>query len=534
MGDRFKMHVALCALLLLVTAQCGTQVRVLNCLGKLQQHKINFRPHTTLGQAHEAVAVRFGLSQHESGTLQLLGPDNHPLTLGQLRTHPAHGDLHCKTPMNPSPERRLALQGAVASEGNAALFQIPLSIQDSVTGEKVSRSVVVRSGDTPESACKLFCLSHGVEDCSPLEGVARLRIQADILRVPYPAYKPSDDLTGHFITAASAFRSDQSAPPRIQGLGHPVPRTPLPPLSELPPPHLIRHFHHTAVPGLSAAWEACAAVYRNAPRPQIQDMSALWTAATAEHWERALDRSRSLDIELYHERERKDASTQTPVINWMVRQGRAEICVSNGCVWINGSHYESFASLLRDGNVPGGRTIGMAGQNSDLRTVLGNGWTARSSHLVFETERTMSSSTATDLLGTEASDNAVAELELALKAALGEGFVELRGLFLYVRHGFREFHANMYDPPGWRMYLVHKTDAASTSWFSIRDPHTRKIFDLPDSDGQINLFRVSRETPVWHAITSVDAHRWSCGVRLTDAAGEAILRQLDTSSQVRH
>ena len=123
----------------------------------------------------------------------------------------------------------------------------------------------------------------------------------------------------------------------------------------------------------------------------------------------------------------------------------------------------------------------------------------------------------------------VLRLQEALRAAMGEGFVELRGVFLYPHHGiapftshvhmhhnagFREFHANMYDPSGWRMYLVHKTpdSSANKSWFAIRDPHNgqaraevyrailinlvRQVYQIPDLDGQINLFHISQNQPV--------------------------------------
>jgi len=141
----------------------------------------------------------------------------------------------------------------------------------------------------------------------------------------------------------------------------------------------------------------------------------------------------------------------------------------------------------------------------------------------------MSSSTASDLIGTAAADRQVGILEESMRNALGDGFKELRGLFLYGPHGFREWHANMYDPDGWRMYLVHTEPApGNRSWFSIRDPDSGQVYDLPDKDGQINLFRVSRDQPVWHSIVSKDAHRWSCGVRISDDAAQQIFRHLDT------
>ena len=37
----------------------------------------------------------------------------------------------------------------------------------------------------------------------------------------------------------------------------------------------------------------------------------------------------------------------------------------------------------------------------------------------------------------------------------GNDFIGIRGWFWYPPKGFREWHTNMYDPSGWRLYIVH-------------------------------------------------------------------------------
>ena len=130
----------------------------------------------------------------------------------------------------------------------------------------------------------------------------------------------------------------------------------------------------------------------------------------------------------------------------------------------------------------------------------------------------------TDLVGTEDADAAVRHLISLLRTLSPHEDYGLRGLFLYPRHGLREWHSNRFDPPGWRMYLIH-TEEDAKSWFGVRDPVTGSIHHLPDFDGKANLFRIESKSQdaVWHSIYST-TNRWSCGVRLSDDVAQDIIR----------
>lgn len=83
------------------------------------------------------------------------------------------------------------------------------------------------------------------------------------------------------------------------------------------------------------------------------------------------------------------------------------------------------------------------------------------------------------------------------------------GNFLYPPGGFKEWHTNMDGEPGWRMYIIHKDEGRS--YFRYVCPTTMQIKTVEDRDGQINIFRVGPELPFWHAVKSIDAHRYSKG-----------------------
>ena len=89
------------------------------------------------------------------------------------------------------------------------------------------------------------------------------------------------------------------------------------------------------------------------------------------------------------------------------------------------------------------------------------------------------------------------------------------GNFLYPPGGFKEWHTNMDGEPGWRMYVIHKGEGRS--FFRYVCPDTMQIKTIEDEDGQINIFRVGPDLPFWHAVKSVDAHRYSKGFIIPDS-----------------
>ena len=94
------------------------------------------------------------------------------------------------------------------------------------------------------------------------------------------------------------------------------------------------------------------------------------------------------------------------------------------------------------------------------------------------------------------------------------------GNFLYPPGGFKEWHTNMDGEPGWRMYIIHKGEGRS--YFRYVCPNTMQIKTIEDEDGQINIFRVGPDVQFWHAVKSVDAHRFSKGFIIPDSWMDAL------------
>jgi hypothetical protein len=93
-------------------------------------------------------------------------------------------------------------------------------------------------------------------------------------------------------------------------------------------------------------------------------------------------------------------------------------------------------------------------------------------------------------------------------------YTEVRGLFWYPKGGFREWHTNQYHRLGWRLYLVY-ADEDEKSWFSFKHPETGKLHTLPDKTGYINIFKVTKDPPLWHNVYS-QTNRISLGIHVTD------------------
>ena len=90
----------------------------------------------------------------------------------------------------------------------------------------------------------------------------------------------------------------------------------------------------------------------------------------------------------------------------------------------------------------------------------------------------------------------------------------LQGDFYYPRGGFREWHTNKYDAPGWRLYIVDAQEPRK-SYFRIKTPSTGEIYTHWDEPGTFNFFRIDPEHLMWHCIGS-DTNRWSKGFVVPD------------------
>lgn len=97
----------------------------------------------------------------------------------------------------------------------------------------------------------------------------------------------------------------------------------------------------------------------------------------------------------------------------------------------------------------------------------------------------------------------------------GDETIPLRGSFLYPPQGFREWHTNIHDMSGWRMYIVN-VDREKKSFFRYMDPNTHELKTIWDRKGQVNIFKIDTEKPIWHCVKSLNTNRWSKGFRIPD------------------
>lgn len=89
------------------------------------------------------------------------------------------------------------------------------------------------------------------------------------------------------------------------------------------------------------------------------------------------------------------------------------------------------------------------------------------------------------------------------------------GNYLYPPGGFKEWHTNMVSIPGWRMYIINKSDEGR-SFFRYVDPETLGLETCWDQAGMINIFELRADIDFWHAVKSIDAYRWSKGFVIPD------------------
>lgn len=99
----------------------------------------------------------------------------------------------------------------------------------------------------------------------------------------------------------------------------------------------------------------------------------------------------------------------------------------------------------------------------------------------------------------------------------------IKGNFLYPRGGFRGWHTNKYDTPGWRMYIVN-VDNPNQSFFRFKHLKNHKIYThWEKSNCIVNFFRIDPENILWHCIASLDTNRWSKGFLVPNTWMEKVL-----------
>jgi hypothetical protein len=106
-------------------------------------------------------------------------------------------------------------------------------------------------------------------------------------------------------------------------------------------------------------------------------------------------------------------------------------------------------------------------------------------------------------------------MDAAYKSIYGHiQYTMVRGLFWYPKGGFREWHTNRFHLSGWRLYLI-ECDEDERSWFAYKHPKTGITHRIPDRRGYINIFKVTKDPPLWHNVYS-QTNRFSLGIHVTD------------------
>lgn len=123
-------------------------------------------------------------------------------------------------------------------------------------------------------------------------------------------------------------------------------------------------------------------------------------------------------------------------------------------------------------------------------------------------------------------------LQDAIVAALGSHKLKydfaqrnMRGFYWYPPNGFTEWHTDSRQVGGWRLYVV-KLMSPGDSGFVLYDSEKRRLQHIRDREGWVNMFRVDPEHPLWHAVFSRDAQRFTVGVAISDNYAELILKRM--------
>ena len=121
----------------------------------------------------------------------------------------------------------------------------------------------------------------------------------------------------------------------------------------------------------------------------------------------------------------------------------------------------------------------------------GDGWRRRKGHFAFTDKQRR------------------APLEAAVDSAVGI-HCESSGDFLYPANGYRSWHTNRHDEPGWRMYLIQVAEPEA-SFFRFVHPETGELVTVWDTPDSVNLFPIRADVDLWHCIVSETTNRFSQG-----------------------
>jgi hypothetical protein len=96
------------------------------------------------------------------------------------------------------------------------------------------------------------------------------------------------------------------------------------------------------------------------------------------------------------------------------------------------------------------------------------------------------------------------------------------GHFWYPPGSHMAWHTNS-GAPGWRVYINYAEEEGK-SFFRYRDPKNFTIVTLMDKRWNIRIFKISRESPLWHAVYS-GTNRFSLGYVIYQASWREYFRE---------
>eukprot|EP00282_Hemiselmis_andersenii_P043729 CAMPEP_0172060590 /NCGR_PEP_ID=MMETSP1043-20130122/8035_1 /TAXON_ID=464988 /ORGANISM="Hemiselmis andersenii, Strain CCMP441" /LENGTH=276 /DNA_ID=CAMNT_0012720345 /DNA_START=592 /DNA_END=1422 /DNA_ORIENTATION=- len=102
--------------------------------------------------------------------------------------------------------------------------------------------------------------------------------------------------------------------------------------------------------------------------------------------------------------------------------------------------------------------------------------------------------------------------------------VSFRGMYWYPPGGFTEWHTDGHHVEGWRVYFT-EVDIEKESYFAFINAIGKSTRVL-DWHGQANMFRLIPGKPLWHAVVSESAHRFSMGVAVSDSMARSVMKRL--------
>eukprot|EP00928_Gymnodinium_smaydae_P014953 TRINITY_DN15488_c0_g1_i2.p1 TRINITY_DN15488_c0_g1~~TRINITY_DN15488_c0_g1_i2.p1 ORF type:complete len:511 (+),score=12.80 TRINITY_DN15488_c0_g1_i2:150-1682(+) len=89
------------------------------------------------------------------------------------------------------------------------------------------------------------------------------------------------------------------------------------------------------------------------------------------------------------------------------------------------------------------------------------------------------------------------------------------GFFFYPPGAHIAWHTNRWNRVGYRLYFSKMSAEKGTAGFSWVDPRSLVSRSVKPQNGTITIFPLQRDPVMWHSTWSVDAHRYSFGVRIS-------------------